>query len=703
MKVELENCNNIIKASIDLYDNNLNIHFAVNGTGKSTLAKAIELQSNQNSLATLTPFANNGVPKVIISDPDAKVLVFSEDFVNTVVFKESDVIQNAFDVFIKSDEYEQQQKKLETQLKEIHIDINEDEDLSRLLNIGQTVLGKIKVTKKDELSNTGLIKSFATNESIFKLPEAIKKFQPLMDKEYKVNWVGWKNEGSNYDDANICPFCVTELGPQYEKEKEVFTSSYNKSNVKNIKELFGYFDAMEEYLDDNIKEELYRTIKKSENSLETLGWVRKFYDDLAYLVTKIKNVTGFNSFGVNNDDISNLDKKLLDLKIQTSILSIVKNDKVVKIISSINTKIDNLVHETELLKRALGHLKSLIGSSTKRSVIDINEFLQMAGIEYALEIEHQAEESARVLLKYIGRSSDNVEVKDIRNHLSWGERNAFALVLFMHYAVSQDCNVIVLDDPISSFDSNKKFAIMNRLFKNIKSGKTLYKRTVLMLTHDIQPLIDFIKVNKPSGDYVSASYLKNNAGIIEQLEIAEDDIKSLPVLLELDARDESINKIHRLACIRKLIEHTNSEPLDSVAYTLISSLMHGLENPLYLDDSPVEQEGLVDGENFIKSFISDFSYDNYITDVFSRSNLLALYESESNSYFQLQVFRVLVEIFNLRKKINDNPLIKFIDEQFHVENDYIFQLDYKKYDCVPEYIKTKCTTFLVTEGVIEST
>ena len=39
------------------------------------------------------------------------VRVFNEDFVNNMVFKESTVIDNAFDVFIRTSDYEQKRQK----------------------------------------------------------------------------------------------------------------------------------------------------------------------------------------------------------------------------------------------------------------------------------------------------------------------------------------------------------------------------------------------------------------------------------------------------------------------------------------------------------------------------------------------------------------------------------------------------------------
>lgn len=63
------------------------------------------------------------------------------------------------------------------------------------------------------------------------------------------------------------------------------------------------------------------------------------------------------------------------------------------------------------------------------------------------------------------------------------------------------------------------------------------------------------------------------------------------------------------------------------------------------------------------------------------------------------MFRILLEIHGLRSKIDD-PLLKYIDEQFHVENDYVFFLDYTKYNTVPTFVGPKCEAFLKREGII---
>ena len=68
-------------------------------------------------------------------------------------------------------------------------------------------------------------------------------------------------------------------------------------------------------------------------------------------------------------------------------------------------------------------------------------------------------------------------------------------------------------------------------------------------------------------------------------------------------------------------------------------------------------------------------------------------------YFKLQIFRVILAVYNLRSKIQNDSLIKYIDEQFHVENDSIYYLNLTKYDLVPDFVIPTCEQFLKDEGI----
>lgn len=698
IEIRIQNCNNISDGIIHLSKYNLNILYAMNGTGKTTIAKAIELVSKNGDLSILKPFYGDEDASVGLSENVNNVLLYNEDFVENFVFIESEVIQNAFDVFIKTPEYLEHQQSIDDRLQEIHIDLKSNQEISILLSTGKLVLSKFTETNSGELKKNSYLKSITSPNKIYTPPEEIRKFTPLMNKDYTIDWVGWKNDGYKYDDNHICPFCTSTLETEYEDEKKIFSSFYTRSNVKNIIEMIGNFDLVKDYMDNEKKEILYKHIKETEDEDTCYQWIKHLYADLLYLVNKITKVMEFNSYSVNSEDISKLDDHLGMLKIEPAGLFIMNNLKTLEIIETINEKIETVIAEIDNLKKEIGHLKNLIGIETNKAVSDINNFLDLADINYSLEIINQAENYSKTILRYKARNNEAIQVEKIKMHLSWGERNAFALILFMHYALSQPSDLIILDDPISSFDNNKKYAIINRLFS--KKKKSFYKKTVLMLTHDFQPIIDFVIINKPLGQSVHARFLRNNNGILIETDINKTDVKSLPALLAVNAKNEGLNKVHRITSLRKLIEHFENDRSNEIAYDLLSSLIHCNELPTNINGEMINFEDTMLGEELIKKYIQDFSYSRYKKEVFNRPNLVNLFKSEQNSYYLLQVFRVLIEVSGIRSNFNDDSMLKFIDEQFHVENDYIYYLDLNKFDVIPDFVIKKCKEFLSAQHII---
>lgn len=62
-----------------------------------------------------------------------------------------------------------------------------------------------------------------------------------------------------------------------------------------------------------------------------------------------------------------------------------------------------------------------------------------------------------------------------------------------------------------------------------------------------------------------------------------------------------------------------------------------------------------------------------------------LYHNSASNYEKLQIYRIM---FNDN---NSNSVIrKFVNETFHIENDYLFQLNPCEYDTVPQYIIDEC-------------
>ena len=116
-QIKVENCNNIKEGIINIAPNKLNIKYGINGTGKTSLAKAIQFANNSDELLKLQSYFSDELSKVTITPVFNKILVFNEDFVNQVVFVEDEVIENSFEVFLKTPDYDVKKLQLDSHLQ----------------------------------------------------------------------------------------------------------------------------------------------------------------------------------------------------------------------------------------------------------------------------------------------------------------------------------------------------------------------------------------------------------------------------------------------------------------------------------------------------------------------------------------------------------------------------------------------------------
>lgn len=305
---------------------------------------------------------------------------------------------------------------------------------------------------------------------MFEVPETLEKYSEFIkDKEININWVEWKNKGFEFDEKNKCPFCAKEFSENYTKEKESFIENYTKAGMKNLSEILDLIEGIKDYLNVEQYNKLISCIKedKDEDDIEFI--YKKFILEISYLNDKFEKIYEFDSYNIKNSEIGNLMDKVKNLIIDKNELDYFRNNNVLNVIDNITNKINEIIEKITDLQAKTATLNTFIKKSIDDSKEDINKFLETAGFNYKFDFDMTSEESSKTILLY--RGNEDINVDDIEKHLSWGEKNAFALVLFMYYAISKKADLIILDDPISSFDSNKKYAIINRLFENRKDKK----------------------------------------------------------------------------------------------------------------------------------------------------------------------------------------------------------------------------------------
>ncbi|NIZ06429.1 hypothetical protein [Pseudoalteromonas sp. HF66] len=67
-------------------------------------------------------------------------------------------------------------------------------------------------------------------------------------------------------------------------------------------------------------------------------------------------------------------------------------------------------------------------------------------------------------------------------------------------------------------------------------------------------------------------------------------------------------------------------------------------------------------------------------------HIKGLYHASTNGYEKLQLTRILSDIDGIRNSV----IRKFINETYHIENEFIFQLNPTQFDLIPEYVVKEC-------------
>lgn len=693
MDIIVKNCNNIENGSITISEGLLNLKYAINGTGKSTIARAIEASAkkDEKSLIKLTPYKylddgqEKNYPMVEGLPEDTKIAVFDERYVNQYVFLEDELLMNSFEVFIKTKDYEQRMAEIDELISSVHTMFDKNPELDSLLQaMGEFVSCFGSNVRTGIASNSPLAKGMVNGNIIQNIPQGLEEYSVFLSGEQNSKWLKWQANGREYMDLDDrCPFCAREIETQRSKIERI-KNEYDAKTIEHLSRILGLFEKLGEYF----TEETNARVREITMSVKGLSDEQKTY------LVSIKNQVN-TLFGKLNN-LKNLDFDLLkdidklavavpSFKIELQLLTHLDCDFTAKKVQIINSTIDSLYKVVGQLQGAVNVQKRIIENAVLKNCTEINNFLQNAGYNYSVSIDETQDHSYKLLLKF----GEGKSVSGVKEHLSFGERNAFALVLFMYQALHDGANFIVLDDPISSFDKNKKFAILDMLF--IRSGSNFKGKTTLLLTHDFEPVIDAI-YNHSSyfhGNPV-ASFLENNDGILTEKTITKSDILS-SVLIADQNIERSTSIIIKLIFLRRRIEIVNGK---TSSWHLLSNLFHQRTIPSIGTERPMTMDEIENASAQIKEYIPEFDYYGLLLEVSNRTQMINLYDSVGSRYEKLQIYRII------NGATDENHILrKFINETYHIENDYLFQLNPSSFNIVPKYIIDECDKSLNIRGI----
>ena len=562
-KLKIENCNCINRAELTIKPNTLNIKYGLNGTGKSTLSKAILYYSNKDAeeLLKLKPYNSDEEPN--LENCDFKnVRLFDENYVNKYLFENTSFLNNSYQVFLRDKDLDTMKNNTENLLRGLQSVFEESNDVKELMSFLPNYMN-ITSFKNGSISKRGGIGELLKgNGSGFDKYEELNPYKPFYEgRDFTAvsKWAKWRNDGISQMNGDSCPFCTHDMDKvNIERQNKTISSVFKSSALKVANEVLvflqngvekGYINptsvgVMEEYIGDSSK------------ANELQAEMNQIGIETEYLRSKIEQIYHFKPMNVSREQIEEIELKLDNLIIDNRQISkFYSTYKINSLVEEVDLKITELKEKTSAIKKMFLKCQEKMDALIENRKEDINNFFLIAGFPYKFVLKNNGENNATCyLVPNNAREDDKIENPE--NHLSWGEKNAFSLVMFMFETVSDDSDLIVLDDPITSFDKNKKFAVTKRLFDN--TNFSFRDKTVLMLTHDLQPVIDYVH-GKFLRKYdlhtpVYASYLINNGGDLEEQEIVQGDLKNVVELTECIAKEESAEVPVRIINLRKYIE-----------------------------------------------------------------------------------------------------------------------------------------------------
>lgn len=697
MRLKLENVGCIKETNVEIIPKKINVKYGINGIGKSTLIKVLDSKINgKDNNERLTSYKFDGEKNIDVYDNEFDCVEIYDTNYFEELFKQSDVIENAYELFVKNDFYENGLKEINSKIENLRVMLSNN----KITEFVDYVEKNIKLDKFVDFKQNGapkstvsILKSFV-NDGIFVKVETdeAKEYVALINSKYRTEWTKWIKSAKNewiIDDK--CPYCankVTNLSNKINELSSVLDSKKFEENDKNqmiMRKLKDYSNDEKKLSIDNFLSIDEKPTVDSVKDFNDMAHTLRVNSDKIKKLSQINAQTFINHYENSIDDRSKGLKELRQLITSNKLSDIIVNDL------SNNNLIDKINTELDKISAELDEVIGVIEVSTKKLLKTlnlnaqlINEFLRITGIPYEICFENRGANNISSILKF--RNKDKV-IENRLNYLSYGEANTLALILFVLQAknMHKGQNVLfVLDDPISSYDNYKRYAIFNYL---LTKQELLKSTTTLLLTHDFKTITTMCFSIQEIDNSTVFNYLYQTPdGILSEEIFKKNDIVSIVNKYEKIVKDNAYSNITRICSARNYCEIVYGK---DDCYNYLSSIQH------YRTEPTIDSYGKVPMDEATKKSIEErmkvlfneptFKYDDYIID---EKSLLAQYDNTNNQLEKLCIARLVIE--NNDDLKTDNYIWKFLSGLYHIESNNLFLLSKYFEREIPNYLILCC-------------
>ncbi|MGE4320391.1 MAG: AAA family ATPase [Acholeplasmataceae bacterium] len=634
MILNIKNYKCIDHVELDIEKNKINVLYGITGSGKSSVAEA--LIADEISVYGIPYGKTIAEVEIIKSDfNNIPIELYDRNKLNEVIFqRDSDGIYSI--IFDEDKTIE----KLNSELREILIlppDINNA--IHELLDEYDSFVKDIYKTKGKDKNLT--LSSTSSLVKIQKSLTEIEKEHPTFN--YKgIDHLKWIQTGinKNYQHEPYCPYCMQPIS----EDSKILLDDIKKMDTNAINKVYNNNDKMFKKLDIDIDE----VIKDNKILIDSMMLIEPIILDLKHVLHTVN---------LNNREIASIS----ELNLSETTYDAITNLK------EFCLKFNNQVQE---LKRKRGKLieesQKIIAAIKK----EINQALETLMINYRFDFNSDTIDYEKMKCDYKLIHQDYINTKiSLEYNLSEGEKNLIALLLFILQNADKE-KLLILDDPISSTDEQRRKSILEILKENSKN------KTILILTHD-QIFVKTLAFDNQNGDEKFVGLLthiastKNN----DTNEIRFEDLTTIRNHA-LSSLNESSSYFSKIIAIRFAAEYdkNNSITDEEQVYKDIYKFISGLYK-LQVDE--------INEEKYLSS-LSDFNYIesdivNKIKEIYE-VNLDEIFSSRKQT-ISVSNLNLIDKVFYYRFKGNAHKKIKKeIDSWIHLTDAQVITLNPYKFN-----------------------
>lgn len=355
MECEIKFCNNIDNGKIEITKGKLNIKFGINGTGKSTISRALKYKVEASEkLKELTPFKLRGietelVPEVILNETINTVLIFNDDYLNQFLFKEDELISNSYEIFIKTPEFSASTKQIEQLLSEIRKVFTENENLEKIIVDFESLSKSFTTTQTGLSKSSPLYKGLKEGNKLEHIPAELQGYSKLIKNKNCISWLEWQIKGEQFlEISDDCPYCTSPTSEKKEVIKSI-SKVYDKNVIKNFNVIVEALQNLGEYFSENANQTL-KSITQKQTGLEDseMNYIVVVKQQIDDLLLKLKALKGISPLSFSEDEKA--EEKLNGLIINIDLFDRFKSEKTSLIITSLNNSLNTVLEKVGLLQ-----------------------------------------------------------------------------------------------------------------------------------------------------------------------------------------------------------------------------------------------------------------------------------------------------------------------------------------------------------------